>query len=483
MDKLKQEMNIVFSSGIDRIVEGNSSFDKGVLRICYAGENRNKVFISKETIEKCADSMYNCPIVCHYIRDTDGIGSHDMEIVSDDDGSMRLVNLTQPIGVIPQGASYWWEEIEDEGETHEYLCADALLWKRQEAYRKIKDESNISNSMEISIKDGEAREDGFYVVRDFEFTAFCLLGSEEPCFESAALQLFSNNRETPFKKQLAAMLEEAKQFSMSRSEAEKENKREEVNDVPDRSKQSRKDFVLDSNLREELSKGLKNGPKISREENQCLEGLPKYSYCDHDAQLSEVYVFDYVAENLYGLAYEIDEDTVRIDFSSTKRMKLAIVPFIEGQDSSNDTVDLNDVFAMVKTEIQKQEFGEKEALKNKLSEMESLDNEKETELCSLRKYKEDNEIRIEEENRKAVLAEFSDMSGIEEFDNLRSNHAQFSVEDLREKCYAIRGRNSKTLTFSVGKKPLKFPVGTNPEETEPEPYNGIFTKYGFSTGK
>ena len=100
-------MSIVFSSGIDKITECNSSFDTGVLRVCYTGKNNNNSFISKETFERCIKSIYNCPIVCRYDRETDTIGSHDMELVSDADGNMRIVNITHPVGVVPESASYW----------------------------------------------------------------------------------------------------------------------------------------------------------------------------------------------------------------------------------------------------------------------------------------------------------------------------------------------------------------------------------------
>ena len=201
----ERNMSIVFSSGIRNLVERNSSFDSGVLRVAYTGKNRNNSFISKETFERCMPSIYNCPIVCNYDRESDTIGSHDMELVSDDNG-MRIVNITQPVGVIPESAKYWWEEIEDDSGLHEYLCVDALIWKRQEAYRKIKDDGITDESMEITVKEG-GMVDGVYVIDRFEFTAFCLLGTAKPCYESASLEMFSCD---DFKQQLAMMMREFK---------------------------------------------------------------------------------------------------------------------------------------------------------------------------------------------------------------------------------------------------------------------------------
>lgn len=191
---MSDRLNIVYESSVDRLTEINSSFDKGVLRVAYTGKNRNKSFISRQDFESCIHTIYNCPIVCNYDRETNSIGAHDIELVVSDDG-MKLVNVTQPVGVVPESANYWWEDIKDSsGEIHEYLCVDVILWKRQEAYDKIKGNRITSESMEITVKSGH-EEDGYNHIDSFEFTAFCLLESAEPCFEGARLEMFSNIEE------------------------------------------------------------------------------------------------------------------------------------------------------------------------------------------------------------------------------------------------------------------------------------------------
>lgn len=203
----ERNFNIVYESSVDRLVEVNSSFDRGVLRVAYTGKNRNKSFISKDTFEKCIKTIYNCPIVCNYNRETDSIGSHDVEIVSSSKG-MHLVNITQPVGVVPESANYWWETIEeDNGDVHEYLCVDIIVWKRQEAYAKIKENGITDESMEITVKSGRTV-DGYYHIDSFEFTAFCLLESAEPCYESACVEMFSLS---DFQSQYSKMMAEFKE--------------------------------------------------------------------------------------------------------------------------------------------------------------------------------------------------------------------------------------------------------------------------------
>lgn len=186
----ERKFNIVYKSAVEKLTEINSSFDRGVLRVAYTGKNRNKSFISKSTFEKCINTIYNVPIVCNYNRETNSIGAHDVEVVKTGKG-MKLINITQPVGVVPESAAYWWETVEeDNGEVHEYLCVDIIIWKRQEAYAKIKENEITDESMEITVKSGQTI-DGYYHIDSFEFTAFCLLESAEPCYESACIEMFT----------------------------------------------------------------------------------------------------------------------------------------------------------------------------------------------------------------------------------------------------------------------------------------------------
>lgn len=192
---------------IDSICEMNSSFDKGVLHIAYHGKNRNGTNISKNAFEAAIPSLANVPVVTHYMRQRDELGGHDMELVTGNDGQDYLVYATDPVGVVPSSPNCWWEEIEDDGVMHEYLCTDVLLWKRQEAYKNIKESGIVGQSMEITVNSGE-QVDGVYNIHSFTFTALCLLGDKyEPCFESASLNVFGLS---DFQTQYQAMLNDFK---------------------------------------------------------------------------------------------------------------------------------------------------------------------------------------------------------------------------------------------------------------------------------
>ena len=79
-------LNLTFASSLTDLCEINPSFDTGILRVAYHGANQNKSSISKETFEKCLKTIYNCPIVCNYDRDTNTLGGHDVELIYTDDG-------------------------------------------------------------------------------------------------------------------------------------------------------------------------------------------------------------------------------------------------------------------------------------------------------------------------------------------------------------------------------------------------------------
>lgn len=202
-----KNMKIEFSSALLDVVEQNPSFDVGKLRVAYTGKNRNNTFISKESFERAIPTMFNCPVVANYNRKKDEIGSHDGEFIKDKDGETKYVNITQPVGLVPESAHWDWEEVDDNGVMHQYLCTEVVLWKRQEAYSKLKNSGVTKQSMEIEVTNGEMLDD-YYDIKDFCFTAFCLLGTAEPCFESAALFTFAEQED--FKKQYTEMLKEFK---------------------------------------------------------------------------------------------------------------------------------------------------------------------------------------------------------------------------------------------------------------------------------
>lgn len=548
-----KHLNLSYTSSLEKMVSINSSFDAGVLRVCYHGKNRNRSEITKDIFEKCIPTIYNCPIVCNYIREDDQIGAHDVEVVKTSKG-LKLVNVTTPVGVVPTGANYWWEKVEEEnGVVHEYLCVEVLIWKRQEAYEKLKEDGITSESMEITVKDGEMV-DGYYRVYDFEFTAFCLLGTAEPCFESASVRLFEKDE---FASMYSSMMSDLKdeiskaqptlahdvvdilhpqnyseggngildkkielmakygftvemldfniedfeveelesKFEALKEEIESSNNDDAVDD------DTVDDNIVDDNITDDNtdtadvdtdlnSDGINNfsltGEQFRAELIEVLstvktlsswgEEINKYYYMDYDPELSEVYCYDYEDWKIYGFSYSVDGDAISIDFETKTRKKVSIVDFEDGDDGLTYTHMYESISAIGKGEVGAKVAVEKADFEEKYSQALKTIGEQDIELNSLRKFKEDVLDNEREEAETAVFSTFEDLDGMEAFETLKKNSKDYSIEDLEEKCFALRGRKTSKLSFnSQNNRAPKLPVTT--QDNNNEPYGGLFIKY------
>lgn len=527
---MSDKLNLVYESSVSRLTEINSSFDKGVLRVAYTGKNRNKSYISKETFENCIETIYNCPVVCNYDRETNSIGAHDVEIVSSDKG-MRLVNITQPVGVIPESAAWWWETMSDDsGEEHEYLCVDVIIWKRQEAYDKIKENVITDESMEITVKDGETV-DGYYHINSFEFTAFCLLESAEPCFEGARLEMFSLES---LKEMCSDMMNDYKSLTAEQSfrhnndvNSEDENSSSEdcINTPRDGEHNLSKggNDTLDNNELTAVSNNQETGMHsdinaytnayttnsvlqtlantesnatfaqtalISEELRRALSEqtyedpywgtCQKYLMYDFDSEVGEVYCWDCEEDRkLYGFKYTMNGDNVVVDFDSKKRKKLSVVDFDEGTPDP----DLSAVFAYFGKKAEQRKDAE---IANVNSEWEKKYSEStdaaaalELEVNELREYRK---VKMDEERKEAeeaLFSRFEDLNGVEAFEQLKESCAEMTVEEIENKCFEIRGRNTavSAQAFSLNKtsKPTRITVEKNNDGDEP--YGGLFKQY------
>lgn len=452
-----KNVRLVFNSALKNIMSCNESFDQGVLRIAYHGENRNGSYISKEVFEKCLPSMYNVPVVANYMRDDDMIGGHDIEIVRKDNFP-KMVNITHPVGVVPESASNWWELVtEEDGAIHEYLCTDVLLWKRQEAYEKIVSDGIVYESMEIKVKEDHL-DNGMYVIDDFEFLAFCLLGNCEPCFESASLATFSSDA---FTSELYAMLEE----------------------VP----------MATRNYLEGVTNKLVN---------KKLKLVEKYGLTldDLDFELA-AYTIDEVEDKLaairerLGVSQIDEEDPVVTPPEEENPTEPGTDPDANpGTDESQDSGQDNNQEDVEEHSLEEDRTGhakddpedeEDKKPQDNDDEFACGEDEKKTscaiseedlallkkELKELREFKN----QILSEKKAELFSMFSDLESNEDFKSLKNDADKYDLTAIEEKCFAIRGR---TATFSMNQTYKKAPVlPVLDHEPTYEPYGGVVKKY------
>ena len=173
----------------------NEQFALVDIMLCYEGKNRNRTIISKESIEDALYSLYGCPIIGERVIKDNGeedFGTHGGKIVVDSNG-VRFEQTTKAFGFITKEAvdnAKWVTVTEKDGHTnHNYLqLKGCFVWnQRFEEVSELLD-NDYPQSMELSIKESEYNSENYLVIKDFVFTAACILGSDvEPCFESASI--------------------------------------------------------------------------------------------------------------------------------------------------------------------------------------------------------------------------------------------------------------------------------------------------------
>ena len=492
----------------------NSSFAYGSLKVMYLGDNRNKTHFSKDNVKRALPSLRNVPIVCHYDDTTGEIGGHDVELVRNAKGDLKLKNLTEPCGVVPEHAKFEFiKDCDDEGTEHEYLLIDdVILWKRQYVFKHISDDLGgvVNHSMEITGNESRELPNGFTDITDFEFTALCLLESCEPCFQGSELELYSAQN---FKQKMEQMMSELKtsfkpnennqvvsadryddkqiyttkggEREMDKNELiakyeidienlnfsiddfsveELEAKFKEMQKQSDPKNNNANNFALTSNIVNEIRRSL-DTVKVQTEWGESN----RYWFVDCDFEVGEIYCWDSNDWLLYGFAYTMDGDKIVIDFESKKRKKYTISDFDEGEQSSP----IADVFELIN-----QKFAENAEFKEKYSEASAQIEQMNKELKELKEFKQ-NTLDIEASaEREKLFSKFEDLSGDESFEALKESSDKLSIDALEEKCYAIRGRKSN-ICFSAKTSGAPRVITPRVEKDFNLPYGGIFEKYGI----
>lgn len=513
MDK---KMNITYESSLTNIVSVNPSFDLGVLKVAYTGLNRNNSFISEETFEKCIKTIYNCPVVCNYNRETDSIGSHDIEIVKDGNNSYKIINITQPVGVIPESAKYWWEDIVDNGVSHRYLCVEVLLWKRQEAYEHIKENKIVDHSMEIDVENGAFVKEGYYDITEFIFTAFCLLESAEPCFESSALHMFSVDE---FKNQFSQMMVEFKEYAIQNQSSfevdiNKQSK-EGGNILNDEIKSTiLQEFNLaleDINfeITEEMSEEdfrlkLEEFTNNQNKEPEIIPVIPtepvlfSVTYRQKREALQNALSGDVikdadgnVIEETYYWVEDFDDTYVLVEkYHWTQGdSDSAYGRYTYTFDDTNITATITGEFEemvnvwLTKEENQKlqDERGNYELIQTEFNNYKDQYSTSNSEVTLLKEFK----IKILDEQRTQdetnLFEKFDEqLALVDEYVKIKDNAKDYTIEQLEEKFFSLLGK--KTAKFSTKPKNntvVKIPFESKPDDETDDGYGGILAKkYG-----
>lgn len=527
-------MRFWYPASIAQITEINDSFDSCMLRVCYAGENRNKSIIPKEAIEAAIPTMAYCPLVANYDVESDTIGGHDVAFINTDDG-LKMVNLTDAVGVVPADPQWTWETVvEDDGTEHEYLTTPAILWKRTPVYSKLKKDGVSGQSMEIRVREGKLN-DGMFEVQSFDFTAFCLLGEGvEPCFESAQVEMFSTDK---LSMRLGEMMEDfKKQFSVIAASAD-DNKTpngddfsmkggegslninellqkygltmEDINfeigeDMPveeietkfaelakkfadddpadsgdptdgdgnDDGDDSGDDSSEDDTPAEDDNDDAPGGTQVKKKFALTGEQLGSGI---RDALRSVTYTDEWGEWCRYGY---VDYDAQSGEVYAYDYIDWNLYGFSFSMNGDNVVIDFDSKkrkkFAFVDFDMGEAQFNYKAIVAGANERFAALTEE----VKQLREYKHNIEAAERKAQEDEVFAKFPDLADNAQFTALRENCADMSIADIEDKCFAIRGRNVQMKFSQDATKPVRLPVEHNIKNAD-EPYGGVFLEFGI----
>ncbi|MEG1562311.1 MAG: hypothetical protein RR365_01040 [Bacteroides sp.] len=448
----------------------NERFSKCKCYVQALDKNRNRTYFSKKSVLDAFPSLYGVPIVGHIVEDDDGnkyMGGHDSELIIDKNG-FYLKSLCVPYGFVPKQESACFETItEPSGEEKTYLVSDIILWTGrfpellEVAYS---DDIWFNQSMEVLASDyGSLKDDPDYTdIREFTYDALCLLGKAddinsaehtEPCFPGAVVIPCNSSSQADNYSELVCQL-----FSEMAIYFNPQKKQKEGGDGVTLSTKTRDsilqefkvdnvgklDFVItdtmteaefrdavanfvDNHNHEGNTKSIAYGATYGQKRDAIQNALPQDYYAD-DGSESYCWLMDFDDEYVYVEKTDYDADGGRNQ--SVGRFKYE---FTDGEAPVAQLI--GEFEPMVIRWLTLEEADKLEQSRNLFEE--------------LKQFKSD---RLEEDKVRSVdeiLAEFVDLFDNFEFSELCEN--AYKIEDcdeLRTKCFAIRGKNVKVTTLN-----------------------------------
>lgn len=535
----KQLIGVNFALKFENIEDINPSFAKARIGIAYAGRNRNKSCIKKNVFEEAVPSLFYCPVVGRYDPDKDDFGGHDIRVVHNSDGDLEITNATVPFGVVFADNGVAWEEVvEADGTKREYLFCNVILWKRQYGYERLASQDTWNQSMEIHVDQYVIDSDGYCDIEKMYFEALCILGNDvEPCFESASVQLASEAAVTSYRLQFSAMLDELREIPEFKDmKFNFEGGKNELNFTEEVRDQilaefgltlDQLDFEITEEMTEEQFRSAIEAMKTDSEETfenddssageSETEASGSGEHEDGDPAGSEEFTASFAAT--YHQKYEAIQNALDpvVVYDGSNKIVSETYFWIEDFDDTHVFVERRtwtandcevkygrfqyafndaDMTASITGDFEEmvmrwltleenakleQSRNAFEALTTEYEEYKASHSTEDSEVEELRQFRNDRLACDHRDAVDAVLSEFEDLTENEEFVALTAGENAYSfknADDLREKCFAIRGKAMTPVKFSKKSKNDTIKIGIASEETAPSRYGDLFSRYG-----
>lgn len=503
----KKYLSINFNAQITPIQELNPEFTLCKCFVQGIGKNRNGSYMSKENVQKYSPFLSYCPVVGHIIEATDPVtgekhkymGGHDFTI----NENWEIVDLTVPYGVVVNDTCDY-EIVNEYGTDVEYLTANVILWTGR--YPELKEAIYSENfwfnqSMEINpIQYRNLEEDSNYIeLLEWNYSALCLLGKAddknspehtEPCFISSSVipVEFSKN---DFMFELEELKNKISFCFKNNSEKGGSTLDKKLEILQKFSKTIEDlDFSIEDMSEEELSAKMEELYGEQKTEPIAFSATYRQKRDALNNALDPIIVKDdegNYLEETYFWVEDFDDEYVYVEKSywALDNYECTYGRFTYIFDEATLTATITSEFEeMVKMwlTLEEKEKIEKERLeyetKYSTLEQEFSDYKAEhsfldSDFNALKEYKEGKEVEERKNAEDTLFADYEEKIGkTEEFKTLKSQSANYSLDELKKECLCIVGMYS----MNSSKDSLKFSI-EKPEVNDDAPYGGIIEKY------
>jgi hypothetical protein len=400
-------------------------FMKLRVKVMHSGLNLNNSNFDLEAINNAQATLANIPLLA-FIKKTDGdsnadFAGHEYEIkITEDD--VKYVYLGRPIGIVPESNNYAIETDEETGKT--FVVVDAYVWRdyANSALDILNRDMVKKVSMEIIVDDYEW-EDSYVDIKGYKYTGIALLGEdvrEAMIGANAEIVQFS---EDSISEMMIELKKAMANFSLNEPEVDESKTDETFND---------ESVVVDDTVNAD----------------------------DSDADDKDEYVDDNFDDSQQIVDNDDDDDDNK-DFSEEE---------VGNQDDTKDDEEFNvnddeSDESIPEGNEEPNEFEIKIAdLEKQIEDFENTIATLETENKELKEFKEQIELKEFNAQKEALFNDFDDLTE-EEIAPLKD--AEFSLEELEVRLYALRGR--KVSPNKEGKRVGIDALFTKPIDSSREP--------------
>lgn len=397
---------LMFETSLMEYGQVNSGFARVKILIMTHEQIANGTRFSKEVIDRRRSGLNYLPVVGEFKEEDFGTHGGKLEITDDD---YKFIDTTRPYGVVMADTARWENVVMKNGDTIEYLVADAYLWIERYPELNVLYDGKLNNqSMEIDILDGEFNEDSWvYDVKDFEYSALCILGKHvEPAFSEARVDVNFNKDcfKDKYREMMFALDKYLENYEQSGVGSLAETKNMEVDEVvEDKFEEESVDVVEDEKVEDDVTE------EEFQEQDDTIEDVDK------------------------------KEDSVEE---------------IEDQDTTNEENDES-------TDEKIEEIDYKEKYETLMTEFEKLQDD----LAELKEYR----ANIELEEKTSTIETFKHRYSLSDDDikDVVENIHTYSKEQVEEKLCTIVVKTESTTNYSKDKaKTFKSAILNNYDNSE-----------------